>query len=169
MKQWAYVFATTYHETGSTFEPIEEANWLSQNLRIKYFRDMYDPILGKSSNRRKMAVSNGNTQKFDGEKYFGRGFVQLTWKNNYYKYSVILGEDFINKPELACVTEYAFKILIHGFQTGAFTGKKISDYINDKKKDYKRARRCINGTDKDILIARYAIEFERILKLAIIK
>jgi|GEM_PF-4513221 hypothetical protein len=38
--------------------------------------------------------------------------------------------------------------------------------MNNSKKDYKNARRCINGTDRMDLIANYAEEFERILLLA---
>ena len=39
----------------------------------------------------------------------------------------------------------------------------MSDYVNDKKKDYVGARRVINGTDKANLIAGYAKTFEQIL------
>ena len=61
------------------------------------------------------------------------------------------------------IPKYAFKILVDGFRTGAFTGKKISDYINDQEKDYEEARRCINGEDDKELIAGYAKLFETLL------
>uniref|UniRef100_A0AAU6WW20 Glycoside hydrolase family 19 catalytic domain-containing protein n=1 Tax=Chryseobacterium endophyticum TaxID=1854762 RepID=A0AAU6WW20_9FLAO len=41
---------------------------------------MYDPVLGKNDKRKKMAKDNENTKEGDGEKYYGRGYVQLTWK-----------------------------------------------------------------------------------------
>jgi len=134
--QWAYVFATTFHETKATFLPVKEAYWLSESWRLKNLK--YSP-------------------------YYGRGYVQITWRENYQKFSKDLGEDFVKNPDLVMLPKYAFKILIDGFKTGAFTGKKITDYINDKSKDYKRARRCINGTDKQELIASYAQFFEELL------
>lgn len=135
--QWAYVFATTFHETNATFLPIKEAYWLSESWRKNNLR--YFP-------------------------FYGRGFVQITWKANYEKFSKQLGEDFVKNPDLVMVPKYAFRILFDGFINGDFTGKKISDYINSKTKDYKGARRCINGTDKAQLIANYAVLFETIIK-----
>ena len=35
--------------------------------------------------------------------------------------------------------------MIYGMETGMFTGKKMSGYISDSKKDYLNARRIING------------------------
>ena len=141
LQQWAYVFATTFHETAFTFLPIREAFWLSENWRKTNLR--YFP-------------------------YYGRGFVQITWKENYLKYSKILNEDLVKFPDLAMIPKYAFKILVHGFINGTFTGKKISDYINSKATDYKGARKCINGTDKDEQIASYASTFEAILRKSVI-
>ncbi len=39
-------------------------------------------------------------------------------------------------------------VLVHGFATGAFTGSKLTDYVNKHQTDFKNARRCINGLDK---------------------
>lgn len=141
LNQWAYVFATVFHETAHTFEPVKEAYWLSEEWRKKNLR--YFP-------------------------FYGRGYVQITWKRNYEYYSKAMGEDFVKNPDLVMVPKYAFKILQHGFIHGVFTGKKISDYINKDKTDYKGARRCINGTDKADLIANYARLFENVLRKSII-
>lgn len=135
-KQWAYVFATVFHETNATFLPIKEAYWLSEDWRRKNLR--YFP-------------------------YYGRGYVQITWKENYAKFSKQLGEDFVNNPDLVMIPKYAFRILVDGFINGSFTTKKINDYINSTKTDYVGARRCINGTDKAQLIANYAKLFESII------
>lgn len=137
--QWSYAFATVFHETAATFLPLREAPKLSEEWRKRNFR--YFP-------------------------FYGRGYVQLTWERNYALYSKKLGIDLVGNPDLAMKPEYAWFILIDGFKNGVFTGKKISDYINDKKKDYRNARRCINGTDRMDLIAKYALEFEKILLLS---
>lgn len=139
IKQWAYVFATVFHETGATFLPVIEAHWLSEAWRKK------------------------NLQYYP---YYGRGYVQITWDYNYKAYSKKLAIDLLNNPELSMIPENSWFILVDGFKNGVFTGKKISGYINDKKADYKNARRIINGTDKAVLIASYAVLFESILEKA---
>jgi len=36
--QWAYIFATTCHETAYTFEPVRESYWLNEDWRRKNLR-----------------------------------------------------------------------------------------------------------------------------------
>lgn len=127
--QIAYVIATTIWETAHTLKPVKEAYWLSEKWRNKNLR--YAP-------------------------YYGRGFVQLTWKRNYKKYSKILGVDMVKDPDIAMRPNVALFILVHGFKEGTFTKKKISDYINKNKTDFIGARRCINGKDKAHKIAKLA-------------
>jgi Chitinase class I len=127
--QIAYVLATVEWETAKTFRPVREAFWLSEEWRRRNLR--YYP-------------------------FYGRGYVQLTWKNNYEKYSQLLGVDLVSNPDRAMQAEIALFILVHGFKTGAFTGRKISDYINANVTDFVKARRCINGTDHANDIARLA-------------
>lgn len=123
--QIAYVLATVEHETNNTFKPVREAYWMPEWYR-KRFR--YYP-------------------------YYGRGYVQLTWEYNYRFYGDLLGIDLLGNPDLAMNPEIACFVLVHGFRTGSFTGKKITDYINATKVDMVGARRCINGKDKAQKIA----------------
>ena len=51
-----------------------------------------------------------------------------------------------------------------GSKEGWFTGKKLSDYITKTDKNYVRARRIINGTDKAEKIAKEAVVFEAALR-----
>lgn len=131
-EQQAYVLATVDWETGHTFKPVREAFWKDEEWRRQNLR--YYP-------------------------YYGRGYVQLTWKDNYSKYAAILGIDLVNNPDLALEPATAVFILVHGFRTGAFTGKKIVDYINEAHTDFLDARRCINGLDKAEEIAAIAAQF----------
>ena len=130
--QIAYVLATVQWETAQTFKPVREAFWRSEDWRKNNFR--YYP-------------------------YYGRGYVQLTWKNNYQKYSQILGVDMVNNPDLAMDHNIALFILVHGFKTGTFTGRKITDYITRSQTDFVNARRCINGLDHAHDIASLAEDF----------
>ncbi len=91
--------------------------------------------------------------------YYGRGYVQLTWEDNYKKYEDILGIDLVDQPDLALDPKTALFILVHGFKTGAFTGKKITDFINEEEEpDFYNARKCINGLDHAQDIADIASE-----------
>ena len=149
--QASYVLATTYHETAHTFKPIEE-----------YGGDKY---LSKYDTGR-LAKALGNTPQADGDgiKYAGKGYVMITGYANYKFAGEQLGIDLINNPDLALQPKYAAEILVKGSINGWFTSKKLSDYINDKKKDYINARRVINFLDKAQLIASYTVVFEKALR-----
>lgn len=137
----AYMLATTHHETDRTFRGIEE--------------------YGKGKNR-----PYGKNIKMDRTRYhdtpnlfYGRGFVQLTWYENYQKAGKKLGLDLINKPELVLEIKNATQVLFSGMMEGWFTGRKLSTYFNTTTEDWKNARRIINGTDKADLIAAYAKQY----------
>jgi len=130
--QIAYVLATTEWETAQTFKPVREAFWLSEDWRRRNLR--YYP-------------------------YYGRGYVQLTWKSNYAKYSSILGVNLVNNPDMAMDNNIALFILVHGFKTGVFTGRKITDFINKNETNFVDARRCINGRDHAHDIAQLAEKY----------
>ncbi len=128
--QIAYVLATVEWETGKTFRPIHERGPVSYFDRYEGRRDL------------------GNTQPGDGYRFRGRGYVQITGRANYEKYARITGKNLVENPDLALEPETALFILVHGFRTGAFTGRKLTDYINEEGTDFRNARRCINALDR---------------------
>jgi hypothetical protein len=127
---WAYVLATAWHETNSTMQPI--------------------PEIGRGKGQ-----PYGKPDPVTGEIYYGRGFVQLTWKENYARMGKALGLDLVDKPNLALKAEIASEIMILGMEKGLFTGKGLSDYFDGDTNDPVNARRIVNGTDKAKLIAGY--------------
>lgn len=156
----AYMLATLKHETADTFQPITEYGGQS------YF-NKYDPVLADTATRRATARANGNTQKGDGYKYRGRGFVQITWKNNYKRLGDAIGYDLVNYPEKALDPAVAYQVMSYGMRKGIFTGKKLADYMSANKANYREARRIINALDKADTIKNYAIHFEKILRSSI--
>ncbi|AJK27160.1 EF hand domain protein [Acinetobacter phage vB_AbaM_phiAbaA1] len=158
----AYALATVYHETGvvkggklvRTMLPVEEQG--SDKYLSKY-------------DTGKLATSLGNTQALDGDgqKYKGRGYVQLTGTRNYALFSKLLGVDLLGEPELAMDPEIAAKIMTYGMLNGSFTGvgfrrkRPVSKY---NKAQYIAARNIINGSDRANDIAGYAMIFERALR-----
>jgi hypothetical protein len=150
----AYVLATAYHETGATMQPIREKGGRA------YLTRSYD-MLGDKPTR---ARTNGNTAPGDGIRYAGRGFVQLTWKNNYRRIGDLMGIDLIESPDKALEPAIAALILVRGMQEGWFTGRKIGDYFTAERSDRVQARRIVNGLDRATTIAEYARKFETALQ-----
>lgn len=149
----AYILATPAIETGMRYAPIIEAGGEA------YFRRLYD-VQGQNPSR---ARSMGNTQPGDGARYRGRGFVQITWKNNYARYKPAVlakfGVDILANPDKAMIPEVAAFIMVDGMTKGAFTGKKLGDYFTAKATDWRNARRIVNSLDKADQIAAIAKEF----------
>lgn len=108
----------------------------------------------------------GNTQPGDGRRFKGRGYVQITGRSNYTKWSQRLGIDLINNPGLASDPANAAKILVLGMRDGSFTGVGLSNYINGSKQDFFNARRIVNGTDKASSIAQIAERYLNALRSA---
>lgn len=161
----AYILATAFHETDSTMEPLEESEkgkhysygkWRTNSKGVKY------------------CYTNGKKNKVYTEQeyphlYYGRGFVQLTWLDNYRRATAELRSrlpeqvDLVANPECACRSDIAAQVLVLGMMQGWFTGKKLSDYLSGGCPDYVNARRIVNGRDKAELIASYARVFEMAL------
>ena len=105
---------------------------------------MYD----KDGERPKVAKDLGNTQKGDGVRFHGRGYVQLTGRSNYGKAGKLVGSDLVSNADLALDPAIAGKILFAGMESGLFTSKKLGDYFNKSKEDWINACRIINRLDK---------------------
>jgi hypothetical protein len=138
----AYALATAYHETAGTMQPIKE-----------YGR-------GKG---RKYGVPGKH-----GQIAYGRGYVQLTWDYNYEKADkkLELNGALIKDYDLALRHDIASQIMIRGMAEGWFTGKRMTILPVDgmaTRDQFRSARPIINGRDKDLLIAGYALEFQKAL------
>lgn len=150
----SYALATAWLETGYTMQPVKEAFWVknAEAYRKKHFR--YWP-------------------------YYGRGYIQLTWLDNYKRATAhfrdVLGikVDFVANPDLVMIPEYAAIIMFVGMEQGWFTGKRFDTYLDgidesdvEDREEFRKARRIINGTDRDDDIAEFAITFEHALRSA---
>lgn len=142
----AYMLATAWHETAQTMQPIAE--------------------YGKGKNRPygKRIKHSGRPYTDQIAIYYGRGYVQLTWYENYELMGRLLGINLLEYPTLAMKPEIAVKIMFEGMTRGSsnvgdFTGKCLEMYFNDKTNDPKGARRIINGTDRADLIAEHHEKF----------
>ena len=113
------------------------------------------------------ATKTYNDDSGDENAYFGRGYVQLTWWSNYALAGVAIdrGLDLLSNPELVKEPKIAYAIMAHGMRTGfGFANKhKFTDFFLGKKRDYKHARRMVNGMDHADDIAKLAEAFEEVL------
>jgi hypothetical protein len=155
----AYIFATVYWESDGSMLPIVEKRQVKVDTatrkKVKALQDRY--------------WDSG---------YYGRGYVQLTWKDNYLKMGIALKKYHPNKykdldnqwlvkqPELACHPDTAYDIISVGMIGGYFNGlhKGLSEYINNSKVDFVEARRTVNGTDKATDVAKLAIKAKSMLE-----
>ena len=124
----AYSLATTIHETASTMWPIEE-----------YGKGKGQPY--------------GVPDPVTGETYYGRGFVQLTWKDNYTKMTPIVDPlfpsepiDLVRKPSQALDPHIAAAIMYEGMERGSFRSPNTyAKFFSSTKNDAYGAREIING------------------------
>jgi putative chitinase len=145
----AYALATACHETAYTMQPVREAFWLSESWRRTHLR--YHP-------------------------FYGRGYVQLTWKDNYERADreLELNGRLNENLDLAMDPAIAAKIMVKGMQEGWFcadkTGKRhtlVRHVPADgagNSAQFTSARRIINGTDKAGKIAGEAMKFQTALR-----
>lgn len=157
--EYAYILATVKRETAETFQPVKEGYWITNNRVQKLYNYYYN------HNRHALDTifPNGLAEK----NYLGRGFVQITHNYNYKNIGDKIGVDLLNSPELALEPPIAFKIMEYGMFNGTFTGKKITDYINDNIIDYYNCRKVINGLDSAREIASNAEKFYNIIEFIV--
>jgi len=144
-----YILATSWWETGQTMTPVLEAHWVNNAEAWRKRNLRYYP-------------------------YYGRGLIQVTWKDNYIKVASMLGLSktfFILSPEKLLEWKYALPALFLGMEQGIYTGKNIDYYIDEEDegdeedlREFIAARRVVNGTDKAAAIGKLSINFEYALK-----
>ena len=157
--QTNYVLASIVWETARTFKPIEE---YGKGKNRKY-GTWYTNSKGQTYG---IAGSDGSTYLYSDypHLYYGRGHTQNTWLDNYKYIKQRTGVDVVNNPNLLLDSKLSAEVTVLAMKEGWYTGKKLSDYINDSKKDFIGARRVINSLDKAQQIADIATVMEKALR-----
>jgi peptidoglycan L-alanyl-D-glutamate endopeptidase CwlK len=112
-----------------SFEPISEGKSRFNTSPDGHPFDLYD-------NRRDL----GNQGPPDGERYRGRGFIQLTGRDNYEKHGQAIGRDLVNDPGLANDPQIAAKLLASFLKNKE---RAIKEALLEN--DLKQARKLVNG------------------------
>ena len=154
LKWMAYGLATVYGECGRNMAPVREGFAKTDEGARRAVNNLARKRGPKSAVARYAQPTGPH-----GHVYYGRGYVQLTWIDNYAAAGRALNIDLVKEPDLALDPAIAAKILIWGMEGGHFTGKRLSDYS-----DYLPMRRIINGMDKAEKFATWAGHFETALR-----
>lgn len=150
----AYSLATGFKETNGTMQPVEEAYWIRNAAAWRKRNLRYWP-------------------------HHGRGYVQLTWAENYARADaelaaagLIKAGELIANPDLAMRPDIAAFIMRRGMVEGWFAASKdgrrhtLARHLPDpvgKIEQFESGRRIINGTDCAHQIAVYAMQFQTAL------
>jgi len=138
--QIAYVLATAEHESDS-FKTLEE---YSSGAQYENRADL------------------GNNMPGDGVRYKGRGYVQLTGRLNYTRYSDIAGLRLAQYPIIVMNwPALSVFVIVDGMLRGVYTGRRLDEFVSVGKQDFFNARRVINGTDRAQKIADQASDWLR--------
>lgn len=153
-RKTAYMLATVFHECAKTMQPITE--------------------FGKGAGHdygKKLKMGGGPGHRIPyitpDKLYYGRGYVQLTWFENYQSMGKLLQIPLLDNPELALAPQTAARIMIKGMTGGLFTGASLGMYFTNTKTDWINARKIINGLDAAEAIAGYAQVFYKGLTVSI--
>jgi len=110
----AHFIGQAQHESGNFKLVKENLNYSGDRLKVifpKYFKNKDVALYNR--NPEKIAnlvygnrMGNGPENTGEGYKYHGRGFIQLTGKDNYKAFAASIGEDVVSNPDLVA-TKYA--------------------------------------------------------------
>jgi Ca2+-binding RTX toxin-like protein len=160
---------------------ITDIRWMAYMLATAKLETIgFDPAIPE---QRGGANQDNPYWTVDGGRYYGRGYVQITWKTAYEEMGQALGIDLVGNPELACDPATAYRIFSYGMRTGFFNDvnwlktensgegnahqwKGLHHYFNDDQTDYYGAREMVNffSTGTYDPGRQHAEKFERIIR-----
>jgi len=142
-----FPFLTAAISEFSIERPARTAAFLAQlaheSAQCRFMEEIWGPT---AAQRRyeppgRLAADLGNTEPGDGERFKGRGPIQITGRANYGRFGGLLGVDLIAEPERAARPEVAFRI------AGLYWSKKGLNELADQVSPdaFREITRRING------------------------
>jgi len=110
----AHFLAQTGHESGGFKFKSENLNYSAEILRKVFPKYFPDIVVAKQYERKPEAIAsrvyggrmgNGPEATKEGFKYKGRGYIQLTGKDNYKAFDATVEDDILANPDLVA-TKY---------------------------------------------------------------
>ena len=141
----AYAFATAWHETGAQMQPVREG----------FAKTDAGAVAAVTAFCQKKGIANYAARQANGNSYYGRGYVQLTFADNYKKMGNTLGfgSALFDGPDKVLNPETGADILVAGMIGGLFRPAKgpIIKYFTANTHNWFDAREMING-DKNVVV-----------------
>lgn len=165
----SYSLATPYHETGRKMEPVREGFAKTDAGARRAVAN-----LAKKRGPKSAVARYAKPAGPYGHVYYGRGYPQLTFHENYVKASAAAGTDLEKNPDAMLDPVVSGRVLLRGLIEGWWnaSGKGVKHYeMLDGRPGFTRAeaaeaRRTVNVQDNADVIAGYALAFERALDAA---
>ena len=148
--------------------PSRAAAFLAQlaheSGQLKFMEEIWGPTAAQQRYEppSDLAKRLGNIESGDGQRFKGRGPIQITGRANYKRYGDLLGVDLIRNPDLAATPQIAFQLAAtywttNGLNELADTGdfntitRRINGGLNgleDRLKYYDIAKNVLGARDK---------------------
>ena len=154
----AHFLAQCAHESGN-FRAVSENLNYSENGLKKVFGKYFPGDLAASYARQPEKIAarvyggrmgNGDESTKEGWKFRGRGYIQLTGKNNYSKFGQFIGEDITSNPDLVA-TKYPLASAAFFFnRNNLWSTCDLGSSDDIVKKVTKRVNGGYNGLDDRI-------------------
>ncbi|MCC6793010.1 MAG: hypothetical protein IT336_15080 [Thermomicrobiales bacterium] len=174
----AYWIYTMVVETASTFQPIKEYGGRAYFVRRYGAKTRKGRDLGNDTDKEAVAYAGAGLVQTTGENNVERleahirehypHIVQAVESETGRSFDLTIGDQPDDRDDVRNMLRFdvAYVALVAG-TTFAFYGPPLSRYISAKRCDYKGARRCVNGTDRDDEFAAFCPKIEAALRAAI--
>lgn len=150
----AYNLGTAVVETGFSMQPVRETEFHGRRYTDAQVVARLDRAYQQG--RLKQVKKPYWRVDSDGKSWFGRGYVQITHKDNYRRVGDRIGVDLVEDPSRALNPDVAATIMVIGCQEGLFSGRRLGEFLPG---DFYNARKVVNGLDRAQEIADYASRF----------
>lgn len=142
-----FLLAQLGHESEGLTQVAEKLSYRAERLTVVF--PGFFPTLASAApyagNPQKLAnfiygnrYGNGPPASGDGYRFSGRGYIQITWRENYEKIGKLVGLDLVGNPDLASSPDHALEVAC-----GFWTFKKINAIADTG--DFKAVTRAINA------------------------
>jgi putative chitinase len=150
----AHFLSQCAHESGGFKITTENLNYSKEGLMKIFHKYFPTEQLASQYARQPKKIANkvygnrmgnGNEASGEGWKYRGRGYIQITGKNNYQEFSKSIGEDVLSNPDLVS-TKYPM------VSSAWFFSKNCLGKCTDSSdKSVTNVTRCVNGGENGLI------------------
>lgn len=148
----AHFLSQCAHESGNFKAVTENLNYGAKGLRSIFGKYFKDDVTAKAYERKPEKIANkvyssrmgnGDEASGDGWKFRGRGYIQLTGKDNYSQFDKVVEDDILASPDLVA-TKYPLMSAAFFFEKNNLW--KICDGGADKEDVIALTKRINGGT-----------------------